>query len=339
MLKEISKKILLYILISGLILSITAYSSNTFKDVKEYSQAIEYLVNKNIIQGTGNSLYQPNSYITIQQWVAMLGRANNIQVTNWEDYVQRVYELRWINSVDVQFPKTKIIYSKLLEIALNAFDIPIYDACLYNLNLSHKDNLIYISKELNIELANKEKDSLVTRGEAAQLLYNLLTTAKTIDPPKSPIIIETEEENVNLNDFLLELQKIPPILLKLFNNQGWKCIIGNTEIRKAGFKVGIGMTDFTKKIIVVTEPDAILHEFGHFYYKYLNYPPQFINIYNQEAQQSILRAYAKTLPTEYFADCFAYWIQYYNNPINMTNFKNTAPQTYEYMQNIFKDLI
>jgi len=57
MLKEISKKILLYILISGLILSITAYSSNTFKDVKEYSQAIEYLVNKNIIQGTGNSLY------------------------------------------------------------------------------------------------------------------------------------------------------------------------------------------------------------------------------------------------------------------------------------------
>jgi hypothetical protein len=57
MLKKISKKILLYILISGLILSITAYSSNTFKDVKEYSQAIEYLVNKNIIQGTGNSLY------------------------------------------------------------------------------------------------------------------------------------------------------------------------------------------------------------------------------------------------------------------------------------------
>lgn len=339
MLKGISKKILLYILISGLILSITAYSSNTFKDVKEYSQAIEYLVNKNIIQGTGNSLYQPNSYITIQQWVTMLGRANNIQVINWKDYVQRAYKLRWINSVDVQFPKTKIIYSKLLEIALNAFNIPIYNACLYNLNLSHEDNLIYISKELNIELANKEKSNLVTRGEAAQLLYNLLTTTKTIDPPKSPIIIETEKENINLNGFLLELQKIPPILLKLFNNQGWKCIVGNTEIHKAGFETAVGMTDFTKKIIVVTEPDTILHEFGHFYYNYLNYPPQFINIYNQEAQQSILRAYAKTRPAEYFADCFAYWIQYHNNPINMTNFKNTAPQTYEYMQNIFKDLI
>jgi hypothetical protein len=97
----------------------------------------------------------------------MLGRANNIQVTNWKDYVQRAYKLRWINSVDVQFPKTKIIYSKLLEIALNAFDIPIYDARLYNLNLSHEDNLIYVSKELNIELANKEKSNLVTRGEAA----------------------------------------------------------------------------------------------------------------------------------------------------------------------------
>jgi hypothetical protein len=78
MLKKISEKILLIIIISSLIFSLNIFATNKFIDVKEYSQAIEYLADKNIIQGTGNLLYHPNDYITIQEWTTMLGRYKNI---------------------------------------------------------------------------------------------------------------------------------------------------------------------------------------------------------------------------------------------------------------------
>jgi hypothetical protein len=59
-----------------------------------------------------------------------------------------------------------MIYPVLLEIGFKALNIPIYDASLYGLTLSPSDNIIRISKELNINL-NLDTNKLVTRGEAA----------------------------------------------------------------------------------------------------------------------------------------------------------------------------
>lgn len=56
--------------------------------------------------------------------------------------------------------------------------------------------------------------------------------------------------------------------------------------------------------------------------------------YLAEAQDSGLRDYAKTNSREYFADCFVYWITYSGNEKRMETFRNTAPQTYAYMEKL-----
>lgn len=57
-------------------------------------------------------------------------------------------------------------------------------------------------------------------------------------------------------------------------------------------------------------------------------------LYQAEASESILRDFAKTNSREYFADCFAYWITYSGSTKHMEFFRDTAPQTYAYMEEL-----
>lgn len=60
-------------------------------------------------------------------------------------------------------------------------------------------------------------------------------------------------------------------------------------------------------------------------------------LYCEEAQNSCLRAYAKTNAAEYFADFFDYWVTNRQSTVKMTWLQASAPQTYTYFEALEAD--
>ena len=142
---------------------------------------------------------------------------------------------------------------------------------------------------------------------------------------------------VNVNDFLLELRKVPEQVLYAFNATGWTYCIDFDYMGGLSKKLNmscIGATNYSRKTIYISEADATLHEFGHFLDYALGFPAEHERLYLAESQNSSLRDYAKTNSREFFADCFVHWITYSGNEKRMETFRNAAPQTWAYMKKL-----
>lgn len=87
----------------------------------------------------------------------------------------------------------------------------------------------------------------------------------------------------------------------------------------------------------ISEAGATLHEFGHFLSNILNDSAVCERLYCEEAQNSCLRAYAKTNAAEYFADFFDYWVTNRQSTVKMTWLQASAPQTYTYFEALEAD--
>ena len=140
-----------------------------------------------------------------------------------------------------------------------------------------------------------------------------------------------------MNDFLLALQEVPAPVLQKFKAKGWTYTVDFDYMAALSKKLGmscIGATSYADKTIYVSSAKATLHEFGHFIDSIVNDSTEWEKLYQAEASESILRDYAKTNSREYFADCFAYWITYSGSTKHMEFFRDTAPQTYAYMEEL-----
>ena len=96
----------------------------------------------------------------------------------------------------------------------------------------------------------------------------------------------------------------------------------------------IGATDYVRKTIYVSDARATLHEFGHFLNWTLTASAEREELYRLEAQNTVLRAYARTNYREYFADCFDYWIINAGNAQRMERFRDAMPRTYAYFERL-----
>lgn len=142
---------------------------------------------------------------------------------------------------------------------------------------------------------------------------------------------------VNVNDFLLELRKVPEQILDAFNATGWTYRIDFDYISELSKQLNmscIGATSYGQKTIYISEASATLHEFGHFLDYALGFPAEHERLYLAESQNSSLRDYAKTNSREFFADCFVHWITYSADKKRMDDFRDAAPQTYAYMKKL-----
>ena len=82
---------------------------------------------------------------------------------------------------------------------------------------------------------------------------------------------------------------------------------------------------------------AVRHEFGHFLAGALGFPAEHERLFRAEGESAPLRNYAKTDSAEYFADCFAYWIDNSGSTQTMARFQAAAPRTYAYFQALAAD--
>ena len=178
---------------------------------------------------------------------------------------------------------------------------------------------------------------IITRGEAADLLYALLTREFTVAlPPILESLPLNNKEGVHLNSYLLELQKIPEPIRQVFAEKGWQYMIDCEYLASISDQRNlncIGVTDYENRQIVVSSAEATVHEFGHFLDKLMGFPSQTEGFYKEESgtAAALLRPYALTSEREYFADCFVYWLTYRDNSKKMAALCSAAPKTYAYL--------
>ena len=325
-------------------------ASPTFSDVPEGSalqESVSCLVERGITNGTGTDTFSPNAPITVRQWAVMLCRAYGAEIhgENWrnqsQNCVETAYAHGWLNETAVQAPDTRLCRSSLLKSGLRTAGVPFYDACLFpeNESLSVSENIMRVGRKLSLCAEGASAAESVTRGEAAQLLYAVLTRELTVEAPPTPVAL-VNAAGVNINDYLLALRQVPEPMLAAFNVAGWTYRIDFGYISELSKQLNmscIGATNYSQKTIYLSDASATLHEFGHFLDWMLGFPAEHEQLFRAEAAAAPLRNYAKTNAREYFADCFAYWIAYRGNEKRMETFRNAAPQTWAYFEALEKN--
>lgn len=318
-----------------------------FVDVPESANCYEsviYLAECEIAAGTGNDCFSPEQLITVEQWAVMLCRAYGAETIgdSWQDVgrssVVEAYRQGWLNETALSAPRSPMCRSVLVESAFAAADVPVYDSTLYEggASLSTADNILRVGRELGLCSDDADTNALVTRGDAAIILHVVLTQSFRIEEPPVPVTL-VNAAGVNVNDFLLELRKLPEQVLDAFNAAGWTYCIDFDYMGGLSKKLNmscIGATNYSRKTIYISEADATLHEFGHFLDYALGFPAEHERLYLAESQNSSLRDYAKTNSREFFADCFVHWITYSADKKRMDDFRDAAPQTYAYMKKL-----
>ena len=219
-------------LVLALILPTAASAACTgFDDVPESADCYEsviYLAECEIAAGTGNDCFSPEQLITVEQWVVMLCRAYGVETIgdSWQDVgrssVVEAYRQGWLNETALSAPRSPMCRSMLVESAFAAADIPAYDSTLYEggASLSTADNILRVGRELGLCSDDADTNALVTRGDAAIILHVVLTQSFRIEEPPVPVTL-VNAAGVNVNDFLLELRKLPEQVLDAFNAAGW----------------------------------------------------------------------------------------------------------------------
>lgn len=326
----------------------TESSTAGFLDISSDSdsyEAVTYLADRGITAGTGNQCFSPETPITVRQWAVMLCRAyeqsDALADTSGafgDACILRCYREGWLTETAVMAPDYQMCRSALLRSAFYAAGIPIYDYNLYpdGMELSEYDNILRIGQELDICGPDCTSLDLMTRGEAAKVLFQILTCEYEIEePPMVSAVFLYNKEGVMLDPFLLELQQVPESILHTFERKGWAYVIDFAYLREFSEQCGmecIGATSYGAKRIYVSDHTATVHEFGHFLDQMLNFPAKHEALFQDEAQSStaVLRDYATTNSREYFAEYFAYWITNRENVDKMTRLKAVTPGTYLY---------
>ena len=325
-----------------------------FDDVPEsadYYESVMYLAEHEITRGTGNNTFSPDTPITTSQWAIMICRACGVEINgnSWSELsrsaVEQSYRKGWLSETAISTPNTQLCRGALYKSAFAAARIPAYDSVLYEggATLSDYENCVRIGKELQLCGKEDNANEIVTRGEAAKLLHAILTRTFTVEAPAAPVTL-VNASGVNVNDFLLELRKVPKPILDAFNAAGWTYCIDFDYIGELSDQLNmscIGATNYSRKTIYISEASATLHEFGHFLDWTLEFPAEHERLYLAEAQNSGLRDYAKTNAREYFADCFAYYISYGGNSEMLERLRKNAPRTCAYFEKlmpVWKDI-
>ena len=106
--------------------------------------------------------------------------------------------------------RSRLCRYAIYESGFAAFDIAFYSSQLYpdKEALSPQDNVLLAAKSFGLCKDTCAGTDIITRGEAADLLYALLTREFTVAlPPILERLPLNNKEGVHLNSYLLELQK------------------------------------------------------------------------------------------------------------------------------------
>ena len=331
-------------LLLALTLCLPAIAASPFSDVPTGTplcESVAYLSEQGITNGTGDGQFSPDAPITIRQWAVMLDRA--LGTGDSEDGAEfgqssltLAYRRGWLSLACLLSPDVGLSRGILYESVFEAIGLPVYDWSLYpgGTSLPDGENCLRVGAELGLCPEDADPLEVVTRGEAAVLLHAVLTQDLQVEEP--PTLSRFPIENptgADLNDFLLELCRVPEPILERFQAEGWVYTVDHQHLADLSQKYQTsctGAADYGARRIYVSAASSTLHEFGHFLDWALGFPAVHDEVFAAEAEGAaqFLRDYALTSSGEYFAEYFAYFIEYRDNEVKAKQMERSTPQTY-----------
>lgn len=279
--------------------------------------------------------------VTVRHWAAMLCDAYLVEGDAEMDSVTTAYRRGWLSVNAVTEPDTPLCRGALYQSAFAAAGLHIYDSLLYpgGRVLSVYENVLRAGAELGLCPADAEPLAIVTRDEAAALLHALLTLDLQVkEPPMLTQLPIQNDAGVCLNDYLLELRRVPESVLQDFIDMGWTYIVSYPYLSDLSRKNGAsctGATVYGAKKIYVSSPRPTLHEFGHFLDCALGFPSESRSFYADEAPAAVfLSDYALTERREYFAAYFAYYLEHCGDTAKAEQMRRLTPDTFAFFSDL-----
>ena len=216
--------------------------------------ALTFLLQTPALAASAGEMDDP---ITVRQWAAMLCGAY-LDTPSESGCVSEAYRRGWLPVTAVAAPESGLCRGALYQSVFAAAGLHIYDSTLYpgGKALSAYENCLRVGAELSLCPAGTEPMELVTRDEAAALLELLLTRELHIREP--PMLTEFPIQNpneVNLNDYLLELRRIPEPILRAFADSGWTYAVDFRHLASLSRRYGkscTGAADYDGKHIYIS---------------------------------------------------------------------------------------
>ena len=337
--------VLMMVLISISLSTFSRAAFDTFSDVPNdspFHESIFYLAERGIVCGEGNGRYVPNAPVTVRQWATMLCRAlGDADPLNYDDdCIRQGYSDEWLEMTAITAPDSDLCRYAIYKSGFAAFGVELYSLQLYpnEGKLSQQSEVLRAAADFGLCEETCDGTEIITRGEAAELLYALLTkTFAVVPPPMLDNIPLDNKAGVVLNNYLLEIQKIPESMMQSFAEKDWQYVIDFDYLAKLSKKYDlgcIGASIYEGRKIIISSAESTIHEFGHFLDEMMGFPSRTKGFYQGESASaaSLLRTYALTNAQEYFADCFVYWIKNRGDGKKMAMLQNAAPETYHYFK-------
>lgn len=329
-------------------------TDTTFIDVSSDSpwyDAVAYAVEEGITMGIGENRFAPDQNISVRQWAVMICRAYHKcpkETPNAGfgiDCINLAFAEGWLNLSALADPASAMSRQSLYESAFEVAGVDVYHYELYEdpeLD-SQADVLIHLAADNGLCAENANPHDLITRAEAAFVIYKLAQGVKSTPTP--PIMSELEIQNKDgaaLNKYLQEIMKVPEIIVDEFTALGWAYHVDSDFLADLSVRYDmncIGATSYQKKIIYAGDPKSTVHEFGHFYHLVVGFPAAFDAIYEaeHESARKVLGDYATRNAKEYFAEAFDYWIVYQDSPSKLASLQKVAPRTYSFLLELETD--
>ena len=338
---------LIAVLAICMLMSVSAFAAETpvFSDVNADSpwyDGVTYAAEHGITSGTGNGCFSPDNNITVRQWAVMICRAFGKEVEETADksfgtaQLALAFKEGWLDVGAMIDPDSAMCRAYTYESIFRVAKIPVFSAELYENIVPYENRYVSIAKANDLCKESDHGLDLVTRGEAVQIIYLIQT--RNIEIAKPQILDKihiVNADQVNLDRYLVELQKIPETILYEFNSRGWSYRVDSKYVDDFGERIGMecaGCCSYANKSVYVKADYATVHEIGHFYHKLIGFTGITEELFEKEAAgaEKVLGTYATTNHKEYFAEVFDYWIRWSGNEDKLAVLKMIAPETYAY---------
>lgn len=315
--------------------------SPTFKDVdvgSPYYEAVEYLADKGVVKGCGDSLFNPNNNITLNHFAIMMIRA----------FGDKQYENRplpicfsngWIDISTVsQDPNSDITRGGVYQALFTVNNVSVFNDG--DKRISWGDYANTVEKLVGLK-NDKDLRQGITRGEVAELIYYFMTNDIQIEVPEILKGLVIENESQNIGNYVYAFEKVPNVVLEKFKQDGWKINLTNKEFAKYQAEMGVlanGLCDYSAKMISLKTPSSLVHEFGHYVDYISDYQIGIDDLYSLEGDALAEIKGAKAANShEYFAE---YFDRYINAKINLGDLdvlREKTPNTFKYFSELESD--
>ena len=315
----------------------------SFQDVPADSpsyEAIQWLYQSGYTSGDGQGHFMPDSALTLRDSLYLLSAASGISLSELEAEVPQLEKSSPIS--------TNGFYALLFQaydVVPNIGETYILDSVsgyiftLTELGTTAEDGQAVRGEYYMDSTANPTytfPETPITRADAATAIYMAASGQLVQQAPEVYQYMNLHLDagyGAGLADLFRYVDMIPDPILKQFDADGWVIVYGDVflnEMSQARLADIRGLHTMATNTIYTKLPDVVCHEMGHwiYYVDDVNWILEDCYLKEKQAAIELIRPYAGSNKTEFFADVFSYFVRNHGDKTAMDIFASSIPSAY-----------